>query len=261
MFRRKLICCALGFVLLGSCSVKSDRTQCPTLLCLNLSGGDEKTMDIYIKGSDTPYRHATQISKEAGKNAQVSFEIDRGKTIIAAVSGLHECFIESDTLFSPDGGPMDEIFAFSAGFEAEGDVKLIDGELHRQSAFLFLDIASSDEDNYPFYVGVKSNTCGLDLRNLSPVQGGFSAVLHPVLGVSHRICLPRQADDSLSLEFYDSQMMRDSSSPVESLDIGLIIRESGYDWSAEDLDDIYVSLDYSDASVSVRVVPWNRVEI
>lgn len=261
MFRRKLICCALGFVLLGSCSVKSDRTQCPTLLCLDLSGGDEKSMDIYIKGSDTPYRHATRISKEAGENAQVSFEIDKGKTSIVAVSGLHECFIEDGTLFGPDGGPMDEIFAFSADFEAEGDVKLIDGELHRQSAFLFLDIAGSDEDNYPFYVGVKSNTCGLDLMSLSPVKGGFSAMLHPILGVSHRICLPRQADDSLSLEFYDSQMLRDASAPVESLDIGLIISESGYDWNAEDLDDIYVSLDYSDASVSVRVMPWHRVEL
>lgn len=261
MFRRKTICCTLGFVLLGSCSVKSDRTPCPTLLCLNLSGGDEKAMDIYIKGSDLPYSHATHISKAAGESAQVSFEIDKGKTSLIAVSGLHECFIEDGTLLSTDGGTMDEIFAFSADFEAEGDVKLIDGELHRQSAFLFLDIVSSDEDSYPFYVAVKSNTCGLDLWNLSPVKGSFSAVLHPVLGVSHRICLPRQADDSLSLEFYDSRLRRDEASPIDSLDIGSIISESGYDWNAEDLDDIYVSLDYSDASVSVRVMPWNRVEL
>lgn len=261
MFRRKLTCCALGFVLLGSCSVKSDRALCPTLLCLNLSGGDENAMDIYIKGSDTPYLHATQISKAAGENAQVSFEIDKGKTSVIAVSGLHDCFIEDGTLFSPDSGSMDEIFAFSTDFEAEGDVKLIDGELHRQSAFLFLDIVSSDEDNYPFYVGVKSNTCGIDLGSMLPVKGSFSAMLHPILGVSHRICLPRQADDSLSLEFYDSRLHRDASSPVDKLDIGLIISASGYDWNAEDLDDIYVSLDYNDASVSVSVVPWNRVEL
>lgn len=261
MFRRKLICCVLGFVLLGSCSVKSDRSLCPTLLCLNLSGGDESAMDIYVKGADLPYRLATRISKAAGEKAQASFEIDKGNTSIIAVSGLHECFIEDGTLFSPDEGTMDEIFAFSADFEAEEDVKLIDGKLHRQSAFLFLDIVSSDEDTYPFYVGVKSNTCGLDLWDFSPVKGNFSAILHPILGVSHRICLPRQADDSLSLEFYDSQLRRDASSPVDKLDIGLLIRESGYDWTAEDLDDIYVSLDYNDASVSIRVMPWHRVEL
>lgn len=261
MFRRKLICCALGLVLLGSCSVKSDRALCPTLLCLNLSGGDESAMDIYVKGQVLPYRHAAHISKSVGENAQVSFEIDKGKTNVIAVSGLHECFIENGTLFIPEGGTMDEIFAFSADFEAEGDAKLIDGELHRQSAFLFLDIVSSDEDTYPFYVGVKSNTCGLTLWNMSPVKGGFLAMLHPILGVSHRICLPRQVDDSLSLEFYDSGLRKDSLSPVDKLDIGLIISESGYDWAAEDLDDIYVSLDYSDASVSVRVIPWERVEL
>lgn len=41
-------------------------------------------------------------------------------------------------------------------------------------------------------------------------------------------------------------------------DLGGAIRAAGYDWGAEDLDDIFLGVDYVTGEVSVSVVPWEE---
>ena len=74
-------------------------------------------------------------------------------------------------------------------------------------------------------------------------------------------CLPRQADDSLELEFYDKDMTKADGAPVDRLALGDYIRAAGYDWNREDLEDLYVNVDYTDAGVSVAIREWEMIEL
>ena len=63
---------------------------------------------------------------------------------------------------------------------------------------------------------------------------------------------PRQLDDSLELEVYLNGVL------TRTVRIGELIANSGYSWTKEDLDDIYISLGlFTNRSVAVRVNGWN----
>ena len=70
--------------------------------------------------------------------------------------------------------------------------------------------------------------------------------------VSCSLCLPRQRDSSLSLE------IAEDASVLKSFALGNYIEGSGYDWSAPELDDIVVTIDYARTRLSISVGEWER---
>ena len=249
------VMCSLS---LASCSVKSERTLCPGLLSLRVEGGEEDMVQVFALGEYSCYEG--RMSKSGGKAASC-FEIERGNILLSILSGLHSCQVSGTKLLISPGSEMDQIFAFSDSVGVYSDIVEISCILHKQFAQLYLSIAETEEAAYPYFVKITGNVCGMDYSDMSPVSGPFSATVHPIIGEYHRICLPRQTDDSLELEFYDRDMTKSGDAPVDRLSLGDYIRAAGYDWSKEDLEDLYVSVDYTDGAVSVSVEPWNKVEL
>ncbi len=243
---------------LVSCSIKTDRTACPGLVCLTARGGDEDLMQVYASGVSSCYEG--QMSKD-GETAGLSFDIERGAVLLNVMSGLHSCSLEDDKVLIEQGEEMDEIYAYSDSIGVYSDLVEVACTLHKQFAQLYLTIIESETSTYPFYVKIKGNVCGMDRYSLSPVRGAFSRMIHPVIGEYHKICLPRQEDDSLELEFYDKDFTKADGAPVDKLALGDYIKASGYDWTSEDLQDLYVNVDYSDAGVSVRICDWEKIEL
>ena len=241
---------------LASCSIKTDRTACPGLVCLTLRGGDEDLMQVFAEGVSSCYEG--QISKN-GDTAELSFEIERGPLSLSVMSGLHACSLEDGKVVIEQGSEMDEIYAFSDSLGVYSDIEEYSVVVHKQFALLYLTIIESEREAYPFYVKVKGNVCGMDYRNLSPVRGPFSRMVHPVIGEYHVICLPRQSDDSLELEFYDKDMTKADDAPVDKVALGDYIKAAGYDWEREDLEDLYVKVDYTNAGVSVQIREWEKI--
>lgn len=243
---------------LFSCSIKTDRKACPAFVTVTATGGDEDLMQVYAEGETSCYEG--QMSKEGGA-AGLGFEIERGPVLLSVMSGLHACSLDNGRVMIELGGEMDEIYAYSDRIGVYSDLIEVSCALHKQFAQLYLTITESDAASYPFYVKVKGNVCGMDLENLSPVEGPFSKTVHPVIGEYHKICLPRQSDDSLVLEFYDMDKTKADGAPVDRLALGDYIKAAGYDWSSEDLEDLYVKVDYTDAGVSVRICQWEEIVI
>lgn len=243
---------------LASCSIKTDRTACPGLVSLTARGGAEDLMQVFAEGTSSCYEG--QISKE-GDAAGLSFEIERGPLLLSVVSGLHSCSLDGSRVMIPQGGQMDEIYAFSDLISLYSDIVEVSCVLHKQFALLYLSIIESETASYPFYVKVKGNVCGMDYTDMSPLPGPFSTTVHPVIGEYHRICLPRQTDDSLELEFYDKNMTKADDAPIDKLALGDYIKAAGYDWTREDLEDLYVNVDYTDAGVSVSIRGWEKIEL
>lgn len=243
---------------LVSCSIKTDRTACPGLVSLTARGGDEDLMQVYASGISSCYEG--QMSKN-GETAALSFDIERGPVLLNVMSGLHSCNLEDGKVMIEQGEEMDEIFAYSDSIGVYSDLVEISCSLHKQFALLYLTIIESETVSYPFYVMVKGNVCGMDSSDLTPVRGPFSRMIHPVIGEYHKICLPRQEDDSLELEFYDKDLTKADGAPVDVLALGDYIKAAGYDWTSEDLKDLFVNVDYSDAGVSVKICEWERIEL
>ena len=243
---------------LVSCSIKTDRTACPGLVNLTVRGGAEDLIKVRASGETQCYEG--QITK-SGDFASGSFEMERGQILLSAISGLHKCDLDGNLVTIEQGEEMDEVYSFSDVLLVKDDIIEVNCRLHKQFAQLYLTIIESEEASYPFYVKVSGNVCGMNLENLAPLEGPFSRWIHPVIGEYHRICLPRQADDSLVLEFYDKDKTKADQAPIDRLALGKHIRAAGYDWTVMDLEDLYVRVDYTDADVRVAITQWDKISL
>lgn len=92
---------------------------------------------------------------------------------------------------------------------------------------------------------------GIDLKG-EPVKSAYEIVFLPddKSGVEFR--LPRQGDDSLCLS------ISDESGTAKNFALGQAIARSGYDWSADDLQDISLTVDYCLAGVNVSCDLWEK---
>ena len=66
------------------------------------------------------------------------------------------------------------------------------------------------------------------------------------------LSLPRQKDASLKLSVLEK------TSVLKTFALGNYICQSGYDWTAENLQDIVVKIDYACTRVSIVVGPWEH---
>lgn len=241
-----------------SCTVKPDRLECPSLLQLKMEGGGESAMQAFLSQGSGAVSLLGSLQGQNG-SAQGDFEIAKGQYALSVVSGLHDSVIEEDAVLSDPCGYIDELFVFASEFEASSELTRLEGCLHRQTCYLYLSVAKSSQEDWPFLLRIRSGSIGICLKDLSPVRGTFTRVIHPLVGEHFRLCLPRQCDNALTLEFLEGSDSSESISDV--IPLGEIIAQAGYDWTAEDLDDIHVSIDFSDVSVSAHVLPWDQTQL
>ena len=240
----------------SSCSVKTARAECPCILELELSGGQENTVRLFYNGQKV---HGSQgIVCFEGEGCGTEIEIPRDELVLSGVSGIHECRVSGDKLCIPVGEEMDEVYAFSAPVDSRGmEMFSLNESLHRQYAYVFLTIKGVSRENFPYFVRVSGNVCGMDLFSFEPLEGPFNVMVHPVIGELCRVCVPRQKDDSLELEFFDKNMTKigEGDSP-ETIPIGKFIAREGYNWDDSDLSDIHLSVNFTRTSINIEVLPW-----
>jgi hypothetical protein len=64
--------------------------------------------------------------------------------------------------------------------------------------------------------------------------------------------IPRQADDSLTVN------IQPEDAPSACFPLGEYIRQLGYNWKAEELQDIFLSIDLVRGLVDLRVADWEE---
>ncbi len=147
----------------------------------------------------------------------------------------------------PAGAQPDRLYAYRAAVQAFGETAYDRVSLHKQYAAVAVKIDDSHND---YSVVVRSSWSGLDLGSLRPLQGQFVFVPGQTEEKVWYFRLPRQGDDSLVME------ITGENGYTYPYDLGGLIRASGYDWSAEDLDDIMLGVDYVSGNLTVEVIPW-----
>ena len=131
------------------------------------------------------------------------------------------------------------------GEEAGGKVVM-----HKDYCRIGIRMLSVSED-YPFRLSVEGNVGGIG-TDRSPLQGRFSYSFVSLDDGIGCVNVPRQYDDSLVL------LVKDGNRVLREFALGEYIAESGYDWAAEDLEDIEVSIDYAHSLIIVDVAGWSE---
>ena len=242
-----------------SCSVKEYREDCPCFLSLDLrrafddivNGPEELLISVYCP--ETYYRE-TYSSRDFPDSLEL--KIPRGEAIISAISVRDSKTVKDKSLLISYGDQADSVYAFCARVDASGESARENVDLHKQYSTVWMKFSWPESTQWRSGPGIRitSDTNGLYLDALEPSQGAFRIDLKEQ-DLSRRLSfrIPRQSDKSLTLELYDS----DSGEILDTIALGEEIDATGYDWNAEDLQDIYIEIDYTKTDAVVSVREWD----
>lgn len=255
---------AAAILLTGvSCTVKEDRSGCPSYVTVNVDefirkGFSEGTVTVRtVRIAEQP---ALNLLEYLGDGYTTS--VPRAPACVSVVSGLDRCAPREGggLLAAPDGVPFDPVWAYSEEFIPEGDDYLVKALPHKQYCAVHFRLEDVEDPlAYPFVFRLRAATRGMDILTLAPAGDGYVTTVRPnVLGEFTGI-LPRQADNNMLLDVVLPDSDPDGEGEVYyTVDLGKKFAQKGYDWTKVDLDDIEVTVNFACADVEVRIIGWDR---
>jgi hypothetical protein len=236
----------------AACTVKEDRDFCPCSLTVSFSDPDASgPVELLAWDSETVFRDQVLIED---CRPEWTKSVRKGVFILSAYKGAAGSSIPMGHIIRiPTNCQADSLYAYFEKVEATGDRAHANVVFRKQFATVFLDIPQSDETIHKCRFLVEGNSCGFDVLDFSPIAGSFLFKPAPVTGetvITFRI--PRQADDSLMVTVYPED------SPEARFPLGEYIRQLGYDWKSDDLQDIYLSIDLVRGVVDLRIADWEE---
>ena len=247
---------------------------------LRLRGNsDEDEVDYAFKMTET-------VNTEVGA---LEYEVPRGSIGVSVIEMPdrvgHDVIAgyDGDEIRIHVGEQMDSLYGFFKMYHTRCESVLCDVELHKE----FCTVSSTlGEDGYtsPYDIEVWGNVAGVSAWDLMPLEGDFRFAPSPEDGV-YRVRVPRQVDNSLELVMLEiprqarndnkempDQAGHDGRSPVgagddgervvvDRLPLGEYIARSGYDWTAENLEDVHIALDLENQQVMITVSGWDGVVV
>ncbi|MCD8206743.1 MAG: hypothetical protein LUD72_02275 [Bacteroidales bacterium] len=249
----------LGFLIMGLCMgcIKENRSECPCTMVLDFSEVDRDRSDSLSLGiiAMGGFLHTAIIpSSEYGDLYRV--EVPKGDVWVNVYSmdswseeissALGEDY---SSMNIPYGEECPEVRSFSLHKVLAAETVTVPVTLHKN--YCRLSITMVYEGELPMQISILGDICGYDREGI-PVSGAF--LYEPTgSGGLFYACIPRQNDSSLRLDLSDEEEI------LREFAIGEYILESGYDWSAEDLDDVWIEVDYTKTHVTITVGDWTTV--
>lgn len=246
-----LVLVAVLFTVTG-CSVKEDRTACPCRLILDFSQVDTAVVN---------YAHVN-IAQNAGTVEDIrmspleyfplcSFSVPRYELYVNIYSGIEDCLLQGEGILIPYGDDCPLVYMHSEVINASSDNIRRTVDMDKNHCVLSINLEKDDDLDYGLCVKGNVNGYGLDGN---PRKGDFSYVPDKKSDGGYEAVVPRQTDSSLILE------IDDGSNIIKSFALGEYIIAGGYDWDADNLDDISVSIDWALTHVHFTVQGWDWVE-
>ena len=277
-----------GMLFLSSCSIKEDRDGCPCWMAVDLSKVAESRWKSPEVQSGIDYHSVTKSLKSRQHLAEsvvlrlrgnsdedainyeyqvteavradagtLESEVPRGSVGVSAVAFSRRVTgragNDGDEIRIPVGEQMDSLYGFFKMYHTRCESVLCDVDLHKE--FCTVSFTLGDEGySSPYDIEVWGNVVGVSAWDLMPVKGDFRYAPVQKNGV-YQVRVPRQVDNSLEL------VMLEDSEIVDRLPLGEYIARSGYDWTAENLEDVHIALDLENQQVMITVSGWDGVVV
>jgi len=257
MYSSLLKALVIGLVLvnvLPSCSVKENRQGCPCILIMdldNLRGEHQIEMETatvaYICNGEGCF-----LSGEVPPEMEVETPKTGVTVYFHSLCSAWGRISPGDSLIIPAGHECPLIYSYSKSLDTNCEMMKDTVVMHKN--FARIRIVAPAFEGIADSLSVTGDVKGYSLRG-EPLIGAFSCSRVPDAHGSITVAVPRQVDGSLKL------LVRVNEETLRTFAIGWAIASSGYDWSAEDLADITVELDYACTRVSYSTDPWSETQI
>lgn len=244
-----------------SCSVLENRGECPCWVSADVSCIDPIKTDApfgsitLLFENDDGFAYMDEITCEDLDSSSVkTYTVPRALTDIVALSGNGE-FSPSGPIFLPvsvvTGYP--ELYSWHRRSDLLGEEATIKPLPHKQHCVVHITLTDMFcPENGGLSICVRGDVGGLNLYTLRPVEGNFEQEL-PVGGDGRvDVVIPRQ----YSWNRLGASVFRDGME-ISAADISQLMKEAGYDWEKEDLDDISLTIENFYIGAEVKICPWD----
>lgn len=226
--------------------------MCPCRLELRVdeSFPSGEGVDIVVAGVQGSFAfHRLYDAWEASLPVTVDVQDRKGARILVCPGSLARFAGEDGSLVFPSGASCPELPLYTASVDTAPERVSLDVIPHKNQC----DITVQFSDSFPSgcILQLSSSFCGLAPGGW-PVEGDYRQDV--AVGASGKaFCrLPRQGDFSVSLDIITSE------GPVRHIALGNMMQQAGYDWTAEDLGDITLEIDYALSLVCMTFDGWEQ---
>jgi len=263
---------AIAFVPAAICAcqslIREDRSDCPATLLFEFTDdqglGDAELMYLEafpVLGPETKVTDTTTVGAMAGK----SYTLQVRRSDAVSIYGL-ACFGRSHIVREgrwvvDPGQDGDRLYRFGAQVSGMEESAIVPVELTKEHSYIRVKFKQYDmqkeQGRFPFTVVVAANTCGIDLYSGAPVPGTFQFFPEEKLAGEFEFTVPRQADQSLTLELWDKS---GGEAPLDSIVLWTLLKQvEGFSWDMKNLPDLYVEIDYVRSEVTLSISDWQTV--
>ena len=251
--------CVVSGTLLPSCSISEDRSECPCFLVLDFS--TLECSSLISQGFDSL---RLELSDRNGFDKSECFALDsyvQEYCVSVPKTGVQVSVICAEEAYAyldrklqiPQGMDCPKVYMQTEWMETATDGVRRTVSLHKNWCNIELNMVHPELGSQGMQmVSLEGNICGYDFDG-SLLEGPFYCLSRMNSDGIFRIKVPRQRDDSLRLRLYSRDLEE-----LKTFPLGTCIIESGYDWTAEDLEDISVSLDFASSSIKVSTSKWKK---
>lgn len=250
LYMRRVPSVLIVFVLClvsAACSVKEDRRECPCRLMLDFRGIDTSLvtmLNIYAMSADGIVFSDTVAAEDFSR----MYIRDVPHTLMRV--SLWGADGGSDRLHIPYGLECPLLYMYS--FDADTRAETYFREVNLMKNHCRLSVLFSGREQMPYRLTFRGNVDGYGTDGM-PSDGDFACVAYPADTEGLQVVLPRQMDSSLLLDIED-----EDTSVLKTFAIGEYLMKGGYDWSAENLEDVTVVLDYYITGINITYKGWDK---
>lgn len=241
--------------MLCSCSVKEDRSGCPTWLQLTINDCRQYSKDLSIllfeNNDNCVFEESVAVDDYPDYYER---EIPKGYYKLVSYTGIRRCRVEGDMMLIPHGEDADSLYAYNNNLICQDEFTRDSVMLQKRYATVFLKVNMLGEEVCPYDYAVYSSVNGTYLSTFAPVHGSFYKALALDESYQANFTLPRQ-DDNRPEDLYILATDRDSKL-THVIPLGSSIDETGYSWNSRDLEDIYLTIDYVECTFEIKVADW-----
>ena len=229
--------------------IKEDRAECPCRLILDFGEVDTSSVvsaDIFMTSEDG-FEFSDVVDKKHFSDYMVT--VPGRQVQLRVLVGAGQYLSHDMSVSIPYGEECPKLFRYESVVNTDCELVRENIRLRKNHCVLTVQVESGED--YPFNLTVKGKVDGYG-SNLKPTVGEFSCQAVPDTSGRCIVVIPRQLDSSLALE------VDDGTGSVKTFAVGESIVAGGYDWKAEDLDDVTVRLDYSLTEVALEILEWTE---
>ena len=253
---RKILRLLPALLIAFSCSVKEDRSDCPCLLRLDFGSMPEseagKRLLVSVnRGSECIIRDSLTPVREGGL---YEMEVPKDELYVNLWSEEAMEYVSDGELRIPLGDECPAVRMFSAALDTRDcESRVIDVSLFKNYCLLTVSFVGDSGGLGQYLAGVDGRVDGYSPDG-SPNEGEFFHFIQEYGDGSgnFRLLLPRQRDASLKLDIFGDKGL------LKSFSLGNYLRESGYDWTARDLKDATVLVDFAGTRITISVGGWEK---